>query len=49
VFSGSGAAPLVAALVAALLVAVPGLSRRLRLELAPWPLPISLPSLERPG
>jgi hypothetical protein len=49
VFSGSGASIFVAALVAALLLAVPGLSRRLRLELAPWPLPIALPSLERPG
>jgi hypothetical protein len=48
-FSGSGASIFVAALVAALLLAVPGLSRRLRLELAPWPLPIPLPSLERPG
>jgi hypothetical protein len=49
VFSGGGAAIFVAALVAALLLAVPGSSRRLRLELAPWPLPTPLPSLERPG
>lgn len=45
-----GSAPIfVAALVAALLLAAPGLSRRLRLNLASWPLPIALPSLERPG
>jgi hypothetical protein len=48
-FSGGGASIFVAALVAALLLAVPGLSRRLRLELAPWPLPLPLSSLERPG
>ena len=40
---------LVAALAAALVLAAPGLGRRLRLTLAPWPLPTALPSLERPG
>ena len=38
-----------AALAAALLLAAPGSGRRLRLEVASWPVPISLPSLERPG
>jgi hypothetical protein len=46
---GGSASIFVAALVAALLLAAPGLSRRLRLDTAPWPLPIALPSLERPG
>ena len=40
---------LVAALAAALVLAAPGLGRRLRPTLAPWPLPTALPSLERPG
>jgi hypothetical protein len=30
-------------------VAAPGLGRRLRPALAPWPLPSTLASLERPG
>jgi hypothetical protein len=48
-FASSAALLYVAALAAALLPAAPGLSRRLRLGLAPWPLPIPLGSLERPG
>ena len=44
-----GASFFVAALAVALLVTAPGLSRRLRLRLAPRPLSIPLPSLERPG
>ena len=38
-----------AALAAIILVAAPGLGRRLRPDMAPWPLPITLASLERPG
>jgi hypothetical protein len=40
---------LLAALAAALHLAAPGLGRRLRSALAPWPLPILELSLERPG
>jgi len=47
--SGGGALLLIAALAAALLLAAPELSRRLRLMLVPPPLPVALPSLERPG
>jgi hypothetical protein len=38
-----------AALAAIFLLAAPGVGRRLRPALAPWPLPLSLASLERPG
>jgi hypothetical protein len=48
-FASSGALLFFAALAAIILVAAPGLGRRLRPPLAPWPLPIPLPSLERPG
>ncbi len=48
--AGAGAlVPLLAALAAALLLAAPGLGRRLRPGLAPWPQPILPLSLERPG
>jgi hypothetical protein len=46
---GGSTAPLFAALAAILLLAAPGLGRRLRLRLAPRPLPILATSLERPG
>jgi hypothetical protein len=46
--AGAGAF-LLAVLAAALLLAAPGLGRRLRLILAPWPQPILQVSLERPG
>jgi hypothetical protein len=49
VAGGAGGSLFVAAVLAAFLLAAPGLSRRLRLGLAPWPRPIPLPSLERPG
>jgi hypothetical protein len=48
-FASSGALIFFAALAAIILVAAPGLGRRLRPAMAPWPLPIPLPSLERPG
>jgi hypothetical protein len=51
-FASAGAGALVlllAALAAAPILAVPGLGRRLRLTLAPWPQPILQLSLERPG
>ena len=46
--AGAGAL-LLAALAATLLLAAPGLGRRLRPKLAPWPQPIPQLSLERPG
>lgn len=51
-FTSAAAGALViflAALAAALLLAAPGLGRRLRPTLAPWPLPDPQLSLERPG
>jgi hypothetical protein len=47
--SGAGIAILLAALAAGLLLAAPGLGRRLRPRLAPWRLPTLHLSLERPG
>jgi hypothetical protein len=47
--SGAGIAILLAALAAGLFLAAPGLGRRLRPRLAPWPLPTLHLSLERPG
>ena len=47
---GSGALLVFFAALAAIIhVAAPGLGRRLRPAMAPWPLPITLASLERPG
>ena len=46
---GSSALLLLVAALAALFLAAPALGRWLRLRLARWPLPIPLPSLERPG
>ena len=48
-FGSSGALLLFAALAAFILVVAPGLGRRLRPAMAPWPPPIPLASLERPG
>jgi hypothetical protein len=48
--AGGGAlVAFLAALAAALFLAAPGLGRRLRPRLAPWPQPIPYLSLERPG
>lgn len=48
-FASSGALILFAAVAAFIIVAAPGLGRRFRPAMAPWPQPTPLPSLERPG
>ena len=48
-FGSNGALLLFAALAAFILVVAPGLGRRLRPAMAPWPPSIPLASLERPG